>query len=96
MDGFQAGIHALLQDIDSDYGKNEKEQYPLPYSRPNLNTYQPHIAQPTYSGQTSAPIYDKQQLSTAMPMTLPEIDHYQPHEDISLDKFGEQAKYDVR
>ena len=92
MDGFQAGIHALLQDIKSNYGDSQHVQNSLPFSRPPSSHCQSQRSISGITRQIPAPIYDQQQLSAVVPSMLPGTYPNDADNDTSLDNFGESPQ----
>ena len=88
MDGFQAGIHALLQDIDSNYGDTRHEQSSLPFSRPPSNSHHLQRSLSEVNRQTPAPIHDWQQISSLLPSMRSGTYRNEANDDADLDNFG--------
>lgn len=95
MDGFKAGIHALLHEIHSNYGDAEVQQPLAPHSGSDSDTYHAPNALPTISGGLLAPIYYVNQPAPILPLRLPDPVYDQAQESAGLDDFGDCGIVDI-
>ena len=93
MDGFQAGICSLLQDISSNSRDNAQEQdvCPVPFSRLTTSTQPFQIVSYQNPEQTTVSAFHHHQLPSALPFRSPGTFHNNIHENVNLDEFGKPA-----
>lgn len=92
MAGFETDIHALIEDINGNYGETPYEHQQLPYSRPHSKSYQSQNGQLQDPRQTPASSYAQQPLYVAQAST-PYYAHLDSlYQEVGLDAYGALCK----
>lgn len=89
MASFETDIHALIEDINGDYGEAQCELRPLVSSRPHSNSDQPQTGPLADPRQRIAPIYSQQPPLYTAQASNPHDTHISGfHDETGLDAYG--------
>ncbi len=88
MAGYETDIHALIEDINGNYGETQHEQLSLPYSRAASTSYQSRSEPLVDPRQMPASSYNQQPLYVAQASRPQDVYFHTTQAEGGLDEYG--------